>query len=108
MVPWQLPAELVALQVVVVPSRRLGGEGMVANEVEALSVQCICSRLRRHVYRTRRSQVIREIQRRLTQLKFVDRACRNVCRDRTDGFVRDVYTVDVNTCRPSKSAAERN
>src|ERR1700724_1775400 len=66
------------------------------------------SRLRRDVNRARGREVVRQVQRRLTELEFVDGAGGNVLCGSSHSFIRNVNTININASCTPVAAAERN
>ena len=60
------------------------------------------------VHRAGRSELVRKIERGLADLKFVDRAGRNIFGGGADGFVADVHAVHFDARGASEAAADGN
>ena len=99
---------LVALGVKILSSSRSGSHGMIAEESKRFAMKRVGPRTSGHVDRTRRREILRQIQRGLRDLEFIDCARRNVRRGSAHGLVADVDAVHVNTRGPSEAAAERD
>ena len=65
-------------------------------------------RSRGHVDRARRRQLVRKIQARLAELKFLNATRRNIHRRRSHRFIRYVDAIHFNARRPPEPPAERN
>lgn len=86
--------------------RQRCGQRAVAKETECLAVNAICTRSRGHVDCPRRGQLRREIHARLTELEFLDRACRNIRSDRAEKLVGNVGAIDFDASSAREPAGK--
>ena len=98
--------KLIALEIVVGSARKIGVERLIAKIIVSLAVVRVRTRLGGDIHGTGGSQFSREIERGLLNLKFLNRAFRNVLRGRAYGFIADVEAVDFNARGPSEASAE--
>src|SRR5579863_70928 len=101
-------AKLIALKRIVGAAGQVGIQRLIAERIVALAVISVAARFRGYVDRSGRSELGGKIERRLLDLKFLDRARRNVLRGCAHGFVADVEPVHFDAGGASETPAKRN
>src|SRR5262249_15426020 len=87
--PAKASAELVTLEGQILSPGGRRGKRMVANKVKRFAMEGVGAGACGYIDRPRGGQVLGEIQRGLTELKFVNRTGRYVCGRGTHGFIAD-------------------
>src|SRR5271166_4870267 len=88
--------------------RQIGAPAAVANRVVDFPMKLVAAGSGDYIHRARGSQIVREIEVRLAELKFLDAAGRNVSSSRSDRFIGDVDAVHRNARRAPEASAEGN
>src|SRR5580704_1338029 len=88
--------------------QRSAAGSVVAEQAECFAVERVGARLGGYVDRTGRSEIVGEIQARLRQREFLNRAGRNVFRGGADRLIADIDAVNADAGGTAKPSAERD
>src|SRR5579863_7123991 len=101
-------AVLVSLKIITAGSGKIGVEALIAEEIVAFTVVGVGTRLGGNVDRSGGSQLGREIQRGLLDLKFLDGVLGDVLGGGADGFVADIEAIHFDASGAPETATEGN